>query len=130
MSTFHGKNGVLKVGANTVAEVKSFEVNETADIADDSAMSDAAHTHLAGMTDWSGSCSCWWDDTDSTGQEALTVGASVTFNFYPEGDTSGDRQGSGTATVVSVGVAADMGDIVSREIELKGNGALTWSDLA
>lgn len=130
MATFHGKNGVLKIGANTVAEVKSFEINETADVADDSSMGDAAHTHLAGMTDWSGSVSCWWDDTDTTGQEAMTVGASVTINFYPEGDASGDRQGAGTATIVSVGAQVDMGDIVAREFELKGNGAITWTDLA
>lgn len=130
MTTTHGKDGVLKIGANTVAEVKSFEINETNEVADDSAMGDSARTHLAGLADWSASMSCHWDPDDTTGQEALTIGASVTFNTFPQGDASGDRTGTGTATVVSVGAAATLDDIVSRDIEIKGNGAFTWSDVA
>lgn len=129
MTTTHGKGGIVKLGANTVGEVKSFEITETAEVADDSAMGDAARTHQVGLADWSASMSTHWDPGDTTGQEALTVGASVTFNTFPQGDTTGDRTGTGTATVVSVGVPVALDDIIARDIELKGNGAFTWSDV-
>ena len=38
MATFHGNSGVVKIGANTVAEVRSFGVTETMDTVDATAM--------------------------------------------------------------------------------------------
>lgn len=130
MATTHGKGGVLKVGANTIGEVRSFEITETAEVAADTAMGDTWTTHNVGMSSWEASVTCWWDADDSTGQEALTVGSSVTFNAFPEGDSSGDRTGTGTATVVSVSLPQDVGENVERSFGLQGNGAWAWSDVA
>ena len=52
MATHHGKEGVLKSGSNTVAEVVDFEIQETADTVDDSAMGDTARSHLVGLVAW------------------------------------------------------------------------------
>lgn len=130
MATHHGKEGVLKSGSNTVAEVVDFEIQETADTVDDSAMGDTARSHLVGLVAWTATVTCHWDETDASGQESFTIGASVTFGGYPEGDTTGDQYASGTATVTNVTVGASLDGLVSRTFELQGNGALTWAAVA
>mgnify|MGYP000498301311 CR=1 FL=1 len=130
MATHHGNDGSVAVGANTVAEITEFSVNETGETADDSAMGDTARSHKGGKVSWTGILSCWWDETDTDGQEALTVGASVTLNLYPEGSGSGARYATGTATITEVGVTTPQDGIVTRSFSFQGNGALTWDDVS
>lgn len=127
MGTHHGKDGVVKVAANTVAEVKEFSVESQTEIVDDTVMGDAWKTHLAGQKSWSGSLTCNWDETDTNGQEALTDGASVTLNLYPEGADTGDKYLSGTATITGITVGAAVDGVVSRTFTFTGNGALAWA---
>jgi len=129
MGTHHGKNGVVKVGANAVAEVQNFSVTEQVSTADDTAMGDADETHLVGIKSWNGNLSCSWDETDATGQEALTVGASVNLGLYPEGSGSGASYLSGTATVTQITLDVKRDGVVTRAFDFKGNGALAHSNL-
>lgn len=126
MATHHGKDGVVKVGSDAVLEVNQFSINETGETADDTSMGDDWRTHLAGHKSWTASITVHWDPADSTGQEALTVGASASVKLYPSGDQSGDAEASGDCTITSVGVASQLEGVVSRTIEVQGNGALTW----
>ncbi len=130
MATHTGKEGVVKIDANTVAEVRSFDVTEDIDTVDDTVMGDTAKTHIALYTGWSGSCSVLWDDTDTTGQGAMTVGASVTIAFQPEGDTTGDAKISGTATVTSRKIGATHDGVTEMSLDLLGNGALVTGTAA
>jgi hypothetical protein len=43
----------------------------------------------------------FWDETDTHGQQAMTVGSSITFNGYPEGSSSGDTYKTAAAIVES-----------------------------
>lgn len=124
MATFAGKEGIVKIGANAIAEVRDWAIDESGETADDSSMGDTARTHLATMTSWTGSVSCWWDDTDTNGQDSLAVGDSVTLNVYPEGDTVGDNEYSGTATVTGISRRAALDGVVEAEFTFQGNGAL------
>lgn len=126
MATHHGKLGTCKVGANTVAEIKSWSLDESADTVEDTAMGDSSKTYIVGTTDASGSVTCHWDETDTTGQGAMTVGASVTLNLYPEGADSGDYFATMTALITGVGVSVDMGDIIERSISFQASGGVTW----
>lgn len=130
MGTHHGKDGVVKVGSDTIAEVKEFNVESSVEITDDTAMGDAWKTHKAGQKSWSGSLNCQWDETDTTGQEALTEGASVTLNLYPEGAGSGAKYLTGTATISNITVAAAMDGIVARNFQFTGSGALAWATVS
>ena len=130
MGTTHGKGGIVKVGANAVLEVVSFELSEVAATADDSSMGDAADTHQVGRVGWTSKIAVHWDPDDSTGQEAMTIGASVALGQFPEGDTSGDRQGAGTGSVVGVGVTVEKDGINQREFDILGNGPWAWSNVA
>ena len=126
MATFSGNDGVVKVGANVVAEVMSFTVNQTMEPIDDTVMGDSWRTHLAGLKTWDGTIECRWDDTDTTGQEALTVGVSVTLALLPEGSGAGEYELEGTASVTSVSQTQSYDNTtVTRTFTFQGNGALT-----
>lgn len=126
MANHTGIDGVVKVGANAVAEMRNWSVSETADTIEDTTMSDTSRTYQIGLKGWSGSMTVFWDETDTTGQGALTVGASVTLNLYPEGATTGDNYATGTALITSVGVAVPTNGMIERTIGFQGTGALTW----
>ena len=132
MATHWGNEGIVKVGANAIAEVDSFEVNESVDPVEDTAMGDTYKTHIpgSGHKEWSGSLTCHWDESDANGQEALVIGASVTLNLYPEGDASGDIELSGLASITNISIGVPKDGLVSRSFEFMGNGALTHGAVA
>ena len=125
MASHIGRDGIVKVGAATVAEVKSFSIEESADTVETTKMTDTARSHAITLTSFSGSLDCFWDETDTTGQGALTIGASVTLALYPEGDTTGDTFYSGTALVTGVSRSASFDGMVEASISVQGTGALT-----
>lgn len=127
MATHIGRDGVVKVGSNDVAEVRSFSLNETADTAEDTSMGDTARTHLITLTSFDGSIDVFWDETDTNGQVALGVGSSVTLALYPEGDSAGDTYYSGTALVTGVSRSSSFDGMVEASITVQGSGALTTS---
>jgi len=127
MASHIGRDGIVKVGAATVAEVKSFSIEESADTVETTKMTDTARSHAITLTSFSGSLDCFWDETDTAGQGALTIGASVTLALYPEGETAGDTYYSGTALVTGVSRSASFDGMVEASISVQGTGALTAS---
>ena len=55
MASHIGRDGIVKVGANTVAEVKSFSIEESADTVETTKMTDTSRTHAVTLTSFSGS---------------------------------------------------------------------------
>lgn len=125
MATHHGNEGKVYLGANQVAEIDGWELSQSIETADDTAMGDTARTHLTGKYSWQGSITCLWDETDTNGQVAMTVGASVTLNLYPEGNDSGDTYYTGTATITSRSHPVAQDDVQRVTFEFLGNGALS-----
>ena len=64
-------------------------------------------------------------ETDSNGQQALTVGSSVALNLYPEGADSGDYYWSGTALVTGESHAVSLDDTIKSNFSAQGTGVLT-----
>lgn len=127
MSNHTGKEGIIKVGANVVAELRSWSLNETANTIDDTELSDAWKTKKTGTKEWSGSLDAFWDETDTLAQGALVVGAEVTLNLYPEGDAGGDSFFSGLAIITGVNKSAAIDGMVEISFNFEGNGVLTES---
>jgi len=127
MATHKGSEGTVKVGSNAVAEIRSYSIEESADTLEDTSMGDSARTYKPSLTSFSGSLDVFWDETDASGQGALSIGSEVTLNFYPEGDTSGDTYYSGSAIVTGVSRTASFDGLVEASISVQGNGALTES---
>ena len=127
MATHAGSEGTVKVGANAIAEIRSFSVSETADTIEDTTMGDAARTYKPSLKSFNGSLDVYWDETDTTGQGALTVGSEVTVGFYPEGATAGDSYYAGSAIVTGLTVNSSFDGMVEASITIQGNGALSLS---
>lgn len=130
MATHKGSEGIIKVGANTVAEVKSYSIEETGDTVETTSMGDTARTYSPTLTSWTASVDVFWDETDTTGQGALTIGSEVTLNVYPEGADTGDSYYTGSAIVTGVSISASFDGTVDASISLQGTGALTASTAA
>lgn len=132
MATKWGVDGQVLLSANQIAEIQGWELNEEVTPIVDTSMGDTQETHIAGsgIKRWTLTADCWWDETDTNGQEACTVGASVTVILRPEGGTTGDANYSGTASVVRRSAAATKDGMITRRIEFLGNGALTQSTVA
>ena len=127
MAVHKGSEGVVKILTNTVAEVRDWSLEETAETIDSTQLSDSAKTFEVGTTSWSGSVNAFWDETDTNGQVAMSAGASVTLNLYPEGATSGDTFGSGTAIISSISKSGGIDGLVAASFSFQGSGALTWA---
>lgn len=125
MATFAGKNGIVELGSDAVANIRRFEVTSEAGVVDDTVMGATWETHLVTFKRWTASIECLWDDTDSTGQEVLVEGASVVAHFLPEGTDTGDEDYTGTGTVTQVVRRVAHDGVVEASFNLQGDGALT-----
>jgi predicted secreted protein len=124
MATHKGSEGTLKVGSDSLAEIRSYSLEESADTLEDTSMGDSARTYKSSLTSFSGSVDVFWDETD-TAQNALSIGSEVTLNVYPEGETAGDTYYTGTAIVTGVTRSASFDGLVEASVSVQGTGALT-----
>ena len=127
MANHKGSEGVEKIGTDTVAEVKDWSLSETAETIDDTIMGETARTRKSSLTTASGSISAFWDETDSSGQMAMTAGAEVALKLYPEGATTGDYFASLSAIITTFDVSAAMDGMVEASFSFEANGAVTWA---
>ena len=125
MATHLGKEGTVQVGSNAIAEIRGFSIDETIDTVEDTSMGDSSKSYLASIKDFSGSVDVLYDETDTNGQTALSVGSSVTLNFAPEGTSSGDVKLTGTAIVTGKSVTSSFDGLVESTISVQGTGGLT-----
>ena len=125
MATHLGKEGTVQVGSNAIAEIRGFSIDETIDTVEDTSMGDSSKTYLASIKDFSGSVDVLYDETDTNGQTALSLGSSVTLNFAPEGTASGDVKLTGTAIVTGKSVTSSFDGLVESTISVQGTGGLT-----
>jgi predicted secreted protein len=130
MATLTGNNGTVKVGSAAIAEIRSFSVDETMDTIESTSMGDTYRTFETSLKSWSGSVDIFFDDTDTSGQGALTVGSEVTVNFQVEGDTTGDHLLSGAAIVTGRTINSSFDGLVEASLSLQGDGALTEGTVA
>jgi hypothetical protein len=124
MATHHGKEGVVTVGGTGVGELTGFTLETTGDVVEDTALTDATKSFVAGRTSFSGTLEMHFDETDSP-QTSLTAGSSIAFILLPEGNSSGDRSFTGTGIVTGMSVNNSMDAIISRTVTFQGTGALT-----
>lgn len=126
MANHHGSEGVVRVGANAVAEVISFSFSQQAEYAEATTLADTDKKYnTVAIKSWSGSLTCFWDETDTSGQVAIAPGANVALVLAPEGVDSGDTRYSGNALVTEITRTVNRGAITEISFNFQGNGALT-----
>lgn len=130
MSSHHGNEGSVAVGANTVAEVLDWSYDEQdTGLLPSLPLGASAETYKAsGAKRGSGTINVQFDETDTTGQGALTVGSAVTLNLYVEGTSSGDTYFTGTVNIESRGAKLAQGSITTQSFSYKG--VLTEGEVA
>lgn len=121
-----GSEGLIKVGSDTVGELRSFSLETTGDTIESTNMGTTARTYKAGLTSWSGTASLFWDEVDA-GQLALVLGTEIVIKVYPEGATAGDKYYTGSAIVTAKSVSASFDGLVESSISFTGTGALSFS---
>jgi hypothetical protein len=105
MATHHGKEGVVTAGGTGIGELTGFTLETTADVVEDTQLSDSTKSFVAGRTSFRNSLEMSYDETDSP-QQTLTAGTTISFILAPEGNSTGDETftGSGIVTGMSVSI--------------------------
>jgi hypothetical protein len=124
MATHFGKEGVVTAGGTGIGELTGYTLETTADVVEDTQLSDAAKTFVAGRTSFSGTLEMSYDETDSP-QQTLTAGTSISFILAPEGNSSGDETFTGTGIVTGMSVNVTLDGITTRSVTFQGTGTLT-----
>ena len=130
MATHAGSEGKVYVGTHQIAEIKSWSMEVTADTVDASVIGTQWRKNQATIKSWSGSFDGFWDETDTQGQGGLDVGATITLNLYPEGNTTGDTYWTGEVIITSIGYNASFDGLVEASFSFTGTGPLTKSTIA
>ena len=124
MATFSGSAGVVKAGGNAIGEIRSFSVEQSGDVIEDTKMGDSARTFKPSLTQFTASVEALFDDTD-TAQNSMTIGSELAFLFQPEGSGSGAFQLSGPGIVTGISQSQSFDGLVERSFSVQGTGALT-----
>ena len=128
MASATGNSGIVKLVTDggslaTVAEVRSFNIDETADTIESTSMGESSRTYLAGQKTATVSLECYWDSTDSA-QDDLDVSSKIDFEIYPNGVGTGKKYvGEGFVTDKSISVSFD--GMVEASFSIQATGAIT-----
>ena len=124
MATHHGKEGVVKAGGTAIGKITGFTLETTADVVEDTQLSDATKSFVSGRTSFSGTLEMSYDETDSP-QQTLTAGTTIAFILAPEGNSSGDETFTGSGIVTGMSVNVTLDGITTRSVTFQGTGTLT-----
>lgn len=130
MAKIRGRDGTVKVGASTVAEIRDWSLDLSAKTSDGTTINDEWEQKDVGVKSWSGSLNCFQDETDTNGQQALDIGETVTLNLYPGGDSSGNIERQGSAIVTGISEKGSNDGFVERSITFEGTGPLARNTIA
>jgi hypothetical protein len=125
MAVHTGSAGLIKIGANTVAEVTAFTMETTADVIESTELSDTSKTYEVSRKSGTVTIEAAWDETDSNGQIVLQEATGVTLLLYPEGADSGDYFYTVPAIVTGNSVSVTMDDLIRLSISCQINGAIS-----
>ena len=129
MSYIVGKDGKVKLSTDLVAEVSAFSYSEETEEIEVIAMGQPKR-FAGGTVEGSGSVTCNFDPSDTTGQKALVdkVNASdqtVELHLQPEGDGVPYWELTGTVTVLGWEMSSDAQGIASASFNFRGKLTLT-----
>lgn len=135
MAYHSGNNGIIKAITTSgtpaaVGEVKSFNLSINADRVEVSSIGSGAWKgSISGLKSWEVSLTCNYDPADAP-QADLIENAEVDLELAPSGETTGYEKFTGTAIVNSVSISVGENEVVTYEVTLTGDGALTRGTVA
>jgi predicted secreted protein len=139
MATLTGNNGAVTLNGNSIAAVRSFSVEMTADTIETTVMGTDVRTYVSGMSSFSGSADVYFDAADFDTYESTfnptagLVGASgVAVKLYIQENyaSTSDYAFTGNVIVTGYTVNSSMDGMVEASISFQGTGATTYSTTA
>jgi predicted secreted protein len=134
MATLTGNDGSVVVGSTTVAAVRNFSVEMTADTIETSIMGQEVRTYVKGMSQFSGSADIYFDSSEFDGAETTfnpTTGAvgdaAIAVKLYVKQDATNDQVFTGNVVVTGYTVNSSLDGLVEASISFQGSGAATFS---
>lgn len=136
MTAYAGNAGVITLdddagSAQTIAEVRSYSIETTADTIEKTVMGQSTRQYVKGIATFSGTADVYWDPTHFTTVDANptvgSVGATnkvVTLTVYPTG--SGTAW-SGEVVVTGYTVNGSFDGMIEASISFQGTGSLGWA---
>ena len=134
MAFTHGKDSVFKLdnASGSLTDISSFVTNvdfpESADVSETTTLGSAGNskTYIAGLKDSSISLSGLWDATaDAIFGAVVGQSATLSYEYSPEGTTSGKIKYTGEAILTSYSISSPVGDAVGYSADLQVSGAVT-----
>lgn len=136
MAFYHGKNLAFKIdnSAGTLQVLTTFvdsvNLNNSVDMGDTTTAGAEDKTFVSGQAEHDVSISGKWDDTTSTGPDAILFGlvgleTSSSFEFGPGGSTTGKVKYLGECFMTGYKAAAPVGGVVTFTADFKITGAVT-----
>lgn len=134
MGILKGYKGSVKTGTDVVGEMKNFSINTSNDIVDTTVLGDEWAANETTIKRWTASAQVLLD-VSNAGQgaveDALIAGTDLALVFYVGGATGvGNRSYTGAGKVATMNIVNEVAGIVTVDISITGNGALTPADLA
>lgn len=132
MGVIKGYAGSVKVGATptTVGEVKSFTINQSADVQETSSLGNQWATNTTTLKRWTASFEANFDISD-TGQLQVRPGSTVDGVFYVGGTSgAGNVSYTGTLVIESMDITNDVAGIVTASFSGQGTGELVEAALS
>lgn len=121
-----GYGGSIKWANGAVAELGEWGIDISVDMLEVTSFGDLWKRYLAGLREWTGSCSGRFDGADA-GQKAmltaLLAGTSATVEFILE--LAGTHKFSGTVYLSASSVSAVVDGVVEVSYDMQGTGELT-----
>lgn len=125
MTTAKGNSGYVKVGGATVAEVKSYAINSTCTLEDNTGIESEWKEFFVTNTEWAAEVSLFWDDANTA---LFPLGQEVALTFVPESATEFNTRYVGTGLVISRQVTANFDTMVEASIRVIGVGQLLFQN--
>lgn len=96
---------------------------ETTDFADS-----GKRTYIAGVTQWTGSMTCYWDAADPINEWTGTIQTLRLFTDYQASpDVTSCHYYEGDAVITMVGTQVQVDDVIRQTVNFQGTGALTFT---
>jgi len=134
MATLSGNDGSVVVGSTTVAAVRNFSVEITADTIETTVMGQEVRTYVKGLSSFSGSADIYFDPSEFDGAESTfnpttgSVGdAPIAVKLYVKTDATNDQVFTGNVIVTGYTVNSAMDGMVEGSISFQGSGGATFS---
>jgi predicted secreted protein len=137
MAILTGNDGKVVVGTTTLAAVRNFSVEMTADTIETSVMGTSNRTYIKGMSTWSGSADIYFEDAEFKTAEATfnpaisstNVGdAPIAVKLVVQDDASNDKWFSGNIIVTGYTVNSTMDGMVEASIAFQGSGPCAFTN--